>query len=92
MSAESTARSGDRNAILTDLEATLREVADGKLDGVAIDPGGHLFEHGYVDSLSAVLFLSHLSERYGVEIDDVDLVEQFHTLDLLADRLASAWE
>ena len=90
MSAESSPPISDRNAILEDLKAALVEVADGKLEGVEIDPSGHLLDHGYVDSLSAVLFLSHVAERYGAEIDDVELLEQYSTLDLLVDRLLDA--
>lgn len=90
MSADHAPSTTDRAAIQTDLKAALAEVADGKLEGVEIDPGGHLLDHGYVDSLSAVLFLSHIAERYGVEIDDVELAEELYTLDLLTDRLVAA--
>jgi len=90
MSAETPLPATDRAAIVEDLKAALVEMADGKLEGVEIDPSGHLLDHGYVDSLSAVLFLAHIADRYGAEIEDVELVEQLYTLDRIADRLSGA--
>lgn len=87
MSAQSPLPSMDRKAILEDLKSSLIELADGQLAGVEIDPSGHLLDHGYVDSLSAVLFLAQLAERYGTEIEDFEFLEQFYTLDLLVDHL-----
>jgi len=87
MSAQSPLPESDRETLLAELTAILIELADGQLDGVEIDPSGHIFEFGYVDSLSAVMFLSHVAEHYGVEIDDMELIERFHSLDLLVAHL-----
>ena len=54
------------NADVAELVETLRgylaRLSDGKLGPAEIDPGAHLFDHGYVDSLSAVTFMAHVEE------------------------------
>ena len=66
------------------LRRELAEISDGKLTAEAIDPECHLFDYGYVDSLSAVMFLAHVEETWGVRIDDVDMVERLNTLSAIA--------
>lgn len=74
-----------------DVVAALREVvaelSEGKLAAAQIDADAHLFDYGYVNSLSAVMFLAHISERYGVEIEDVALIEEVTTLRAVAERV-----
>jgi acyl carrier protein len=74
----------DVQEIVAELRKQLAELSEGKLDAAAIEPAGHLFDYGYVDSLSAVMFLAHIEERYGVHIEDMDLVEKYTTLDAIA--------
>jgi len=74
--------------IVTALKKQLAELSEGKLDAAAIEGGGHLFDFGYVDSLSAVMFLAHIEEQYGVHIEDMDLVEKYTTLDAIAQHIA----
>jgi acyl carrier protein len=76
--------------ILAGLKQQLAELSEGKLDAGAIEPGGHLFDYGYVDSLSAVMFLAHIEEKYGVHIEDLDLVEKYTTLDAIARHVAES--
>ena len=71
-------------ALLDALRQQLVEISEGKLQAAEIDAEGHLFDCGYVDSLSAVMFLAHLEERYGVRIEDVELVETYTTLEAIA--------
>jgi acyl carrier protein len=66
------------------LRRTLIEIADGKLRPEDVSADAHMFDFGYVDSLSAVTFLAHIEERYGVRIEDIDLVERLSTLEALA--------
>ena len=73
--------------ILAGLKQQLAELSEGKLDAGAIEPGGHLFDYGYVDSLTAVTFLAHVEETYGVRIDDIEIVESCHTVARIADRI-----
>jgi len=76
--------------ILVGLKQQLAELSEGKLDAGAIEATGHLFDYGYVDSLSAVMFLAHIEEQYGVHIEDMDLVEKYTTLDAIARHIAIA--
>ena len=78
------------DGILVALKQQLAELSEGKLDAGAIEAGGHLFDYGYIDSLSAVMFLAHVEERYGVHLDDMDLVEKYTTLDALARHIAAS--
>ena len=43
-----------------------------------------------MNSLSAVMFLAHILERHGVEIEDVALIEEFTTLRAVAQRIRAA--
>jgi len=78
----------DPARIAAELRNELAELSEGKLTADAIDEGGHLFDYGYVDSLSAVTFLARIEDRYGVRIDDVDLVERLHTVRSIAEYVA----
>jgi acyl carrier protein len=75
--------------IVEELRSRLVELADGKLSGAAIDSSRHLFDHGYVDSLSAVMLLAFVEERWGVEIEDTELLGECCTLDAIARRIAA---
>jgi len=70
--------------------AVVAELSEGKLAAAQIEPDAHLFDYGYVNSLSAVMFLAHVSERYGVEIEDVELIEEVTTLRAVARRIQAA--
>ena len=76
--------------IVAGLKQQLAELSEGKLQASAIDGNGHLFDYGYVDSLSAVMFIAHIEERYGVQIEDMDLIEKFTTLDAIARHVAAS--
>jgi acyl carrier protein len=70
--------------IAAELRQRLAELSDGKVSADAIDESGHLFDYGYVDSLSAVTFLAEIEDRWGVRIDDVELVERLNTVRAIA--------
>ena len=53
-------------AIVEDLRARVVELSEGQLSRDAVDSSGHLFDYGYVDSLSAVMFLAQIEESCGV--------------------------
>jgi acyl carrier protein len=83
-----------KDAALADLVHELRlrivEFSDGKLRADDIDARCHLFDYGYIDSLSAVSFLALLEEDYGVRIEDAELLDQFSTLDAIAVRIRTS--
>jgi acyl carrier protein len=80
-------QTGAETDLVASLQAVLAELSEGKLAASQIDPDAHLFDFGYVNSLSAVMFLAHISEQHGVEIEDVELIEEVTTLRAVAQRI-----
>jgi acyl carrier protein len=76
--------------IVAGLAQQLAELSEGKLAASKIDAKGHLFDYGYVDSLSAVQFLAHIEDKYSVQIEDMDLIEKYTTLDAIARHIAES--
>jgi D-alanine--poly(phosphoribitol) ligase subunit 2 len=76
--------------IVAGLKQQLAELSEGKLQATAIEGNGHLFDYGYVDSLSAVMFIAHIEDKYGVQIEDMDLIEKYTTLDAIARHVAAS--
>ena len=72
------------------LRALLVEVSEGKLSAADVDPAANLFDFGYVDSLSGVMFLARIEEQWGVHVEDFDLVERLNTLEALAAHLRAS--
>ena len=71
------------------LRAILAEVSDGKLKAQQIDPAANLFDFGYVDSLSGVMFLARIEETWGVQIEDFDLVKRFNPIRAVAEYVST---
>jgi acyl carrier protein len=69
------------------LRALLVEVSEGKLQPADIDPAANLFDFGYVDSLSGVMFLARIEEQWGVHIEDFDLIERLSSIEAVAAHL-----
>lgn len=67
----------------------LVEISEGELSLGEIDPRAHLFDFGYVDSLRAVMLLGKIEEKFGIEIDDVEFVEELTTVEAIAARVLS---
>jgi acyl carrier protein len=82
MAASSAAKTTDE--LVEKLRALLVEVSDGKLSAGDVDPAANLFDFGYVDSLSGVMFLARIEEQWGVHIEDFDLVERLNSLEAVA--------
>ena len=77
-------------ALVHELRQRIVEFSDGRLRVEEIDARCHLFDYGYVDSLSAVQFLALLEEDYGVRIEDAELLDQLSTLDAIAVRIRTS--
>lgn len=77
----------DGTEVVDALRADVAALSEGKLSVAEIDPEGHLFDYGYLSSLTAVMFLSNIEERFGVEIEDLELVEELTTLNAVAARI-----
>jgi acyl carrier protein len=71
------------------LRAILAEVSEGKLKARDIDPSANLFDYGYVDSLSGVMFLARIEETWGVQIEDFDLVKRLNTIQAVAEFVSA---
>jgi len=71
------------------LRAILAEVSEGKLRARDIDPTANLFDYGYVDSLSGVMFLARIEETWGVQIEDFDLVKRLYTIRAVAEFVSA---
>jgi acyl carrier protein len=69
------------------LRNDLVEISEGKLALDEIDSNGHLFDFGYVDSLSAVVFLARIEGRFGIQIEDLALLETLTSVNAIADRI-----
>ncbi len=76
-----------RDAIVAMLRDDLVLISDGKLSHAEVEPDGHIFDYGYVDSLSAVVFLVRIEERFGVQIEDMELIESCSDLTSIAGRV-----
>jgi acyl carrier protein len=81
------AEGAEPQGIAEALRRYLVELSEERLAYGQIDPDRHLFDHGYVDSLSAVMLLAHIEERWGVQIEDVELIESLTTVNALAARI-----
>jgi len=84
------AADAEPQAIADALRRYLVELSEERLSYGGIDPERHLFDHGYVDSLSAVMLLAHIEERWGVQIEDVELIESLTSVNALAARIHQA--
>ena len=72
------------------LRRDLVEISGGELSVEQVDPAGHLFDFGYVDSLSAVVFLERIEQRFAVHVEDYEVVEARTSVDALARRIGGA--
>jgi acyl carrier protein len=85
--AVSPAARDSRTDVITALREDIAKLSEGKLTAAEIDPDGHLFDYGYLSSLTAVTFLAQIEERYDIEIEDLALVEDLTTLNAVAARI-----
>ena len=76
---------GQGEDVLASLESKLVTLSEGKLSAGQIDPAAHLFDYGYIDSLTAVSLLAHIEMHYGVAVPDVELAGRLSSLQALAD-------
>ena len=75
--------------ILDSLRGCIVQVTQGRIARDAIDPGAHLFDNGYLDSLTSVALLTHVEREFGVRIPEVQLVGRLCTLEAIAREICS---
>lgn len=84
---------GARVALLqADLAAVIVRLSEGRLRAEQLDPRAVMFDRGYLDSLSYVELLVHIEARWGVRVEDTELVGRLNTLGALAADLAAKSE
>ena len=55
-----------------------------------IDPHVHIYDAGYVNSITGADLLVHIEDRYDLYIRETDLVGSLSSLDALARHIVSA--
>jgi acyl carrier protein len=88
MAGDARAATASRTEVETSLRRFFAERSGGALTPDSIDASVHLFNAGYVDSMSSLTLLDFIDERYGVTVSEVDLVGGLCTLAGLADYVA----
>lgn len=88
MSGSDRETTASRNEVEWSLRRFFAERSGGALTADAIDPSVHVFNAGYVDSMSSLALLDFIDERYGVTVPEVDLVGGLCTLSGLAEYVA----
>lgn len=71
-------------SVLAALMAEIARESEGRLQTADIDPEGHMYDCGYVDSLSSVTLIGWIESQYGIAIEDTELVGRLDTLAKLA--------
>ncbi len=74
----------DVTDIQTWLLHTIVELSEKRLTSDRINPTNHMLDSGYIDSLSAVVVLAEIEERWAVEVDEACLIGEAGTLQGLA--------
>jgi acyl carrier protein len=75
--------------VLDMLRATVSRISRDHLPPETLDVRAHLLDSGYVDSLSATELLADIERRYGVRIDEMDIVGRLCTIEALAREIES---
>ena len=82
-SAPAVAAPGSASVVET-LRATVARISRDHLPPESIDIRAHLLDSGYIDSLSSTELLADIERRYGVRIDEMQIVGKLCTIDALA--------
>jgi acyl carrier protein len=75
-------------AIQEELCQALARLADGTLAPEAIDPAGHMFDLGYLDSFRSAEFLVFIERRFAVQVPELELVGRLCNVEALSRHLA----
>ena len=72
------------------LRATIARISRDHLSLESIDVRAHLLDSGYVDSLSSTELLADIERRFGVRIQEMDIVGRLCNIEALARELEHA--
>lgn len=78
-----------RDEVEVSLRRFFEERSRGAVKADSIDASQHLFDAGYIDSLSSLTLLDHIEECFGVIVPEVELIGRLSTLAALVDFVAA---
>lgn len=70
--------------VLGFLKTTVSRVSRDQIPVDQLDVRAHLLDSGYIDSLTATELLAEIERRYGVRLEEMDIVGRLCTLEALA--------
>jgi acyl carrier protein len=77
------------SGVLQDLRRCICANAEPPLEEEGIDTRLHMYDAGYVTSVTAADLLVYIEDRYGIEISEVDLVGRLDSLDALVAHITA---
>jgi acyl carrier protein len=77
------------SSVVDGLRATVARLSRDHLPPDAIDIRAHLLDSGYVDSLSSTELLTDIERRFGVRIQEMDIIGRLCTIEALAREIES---
>jgi acyl carrier protein len=85
--ASAPARGSTREQILSDLVAQICATMPDPRPAEEIDPRVHMYDAGYVTSITAADLLAHIDARYGVDISETKLIGPLQNLEALVSHI-----
>ena len=77
------------NSALDWLRASVSRISRDHIPPESIDVRAHLLDSGYIDSLSSTELLTDIERRFGVRIEEMDIVGRLCNLEALAREIES---
>jgi len=71
-------------SVIEILRATVARISRDHLAPESIDIRAHLLDSGYIDSLSSTELLADIEHRFGVRIEEIQIVGKLCTIEALA--------
>lgn len=80
----------DREAVASELCGFIAGRLDDGVGSETIERDKDLYDVGYLDSMRGADFLVFIEKRYGVAVQESDLIGALHTVDALADHVSES--
>jgi len=80
----------DFETVLADLRDFVCSASSQSLSQAEVDAALHMYDAGYVDSITAVDLLIHVESRYGLFISEMELVGLHYSLGALAEHVVAS--
>jgi hypothetical protein len=79
----------DVSDVIDDLRAFICSSVPDPMSPDEVDPMMHMYDAGYVTSITAADLLAHVETRYGMDVSETQLIGRLQTLDALARHIVS---